>query len=154
MCGNGGILNVFSTSAPDSGERSASRPGQFTSGENSTSAQRTGGWVGHRAALDAVQKTKCLISAGNRTLRMSLYRLSHFGSEYNSQQLYMKVGIVILLWPFFSEAEPRAPRCAGWKALQMHPILRGWSMSLPFAKGINIPRSVEHRLFCVCMWFP
>jgi hypothetical protein len=41
------------TSALDGGEWSTSRPGRFTTGTN-----WVGGWVGHRAGLDTVEKRK------------------------------------------------------------------------------------------------
>jgi hypothetical protein len=47
------------TSALDEGERSASRPGRFTHGEERAPGTHwIGGWVGPRAVLDAVVKRK------------------------------------------------------------------------------------------------
>jgi hypothetical protein len=40
----------------DGGEWSPSHPCRFTSGEGAPGTQRTGGWVGPRASLDAVKK--------------------------------------------------------------------------------------------------
>jgi hypothetical protein len=45
-------------SALDGGEWSASRPGRFTPRERDAGTPWTGGWVGPRAALDAVVKRK------------------------------------------------------------------------------------------------
>jgi hypothetical protein len=55
------------TSALDTGEWSASRPGRFTSGERAFGTHRIGGWVGPSAGLDAVGKRENAIidSAGN-----------------------------------------------------------------------------------------
>jgi hypothetical protein len=46
------------TSALDGGERSASRPGRFTPRERAPETHLIGVWVGPRAVLDAVVKTK------------------------------------------------------------------------------------------------
>jgi hypothetical protein len=45
----------FLASALDEGEWSASRPGPFTPGER-TGTHWTGGWVGPRVGLEAVEK--------------------------------------------------------------------------------------------------
>jgi hypothetical protein len=89
---------------------------------------------------------------------MELYGLSHFGTENNPQQFHMKVGIAMTLRPLCSEAErpsgapaERAPSCAGREALQVQPILRGWSVFLPFGNGINIPRSINTDFVVVCV---
>jgi hypothetical protein len=37
------------------GERSGSRPGRYTPGEKAPGTHWLGGWVGSRAALDAVE---------------------------------------------------------------------------------------------------
>jgi hypothetical protein len=49
------------TSALDGGEWLASRPDRFTPGEIALRTYRTGGWVGPRAILDAVEKRKILL---------------------------------------------------------------------------------------------
>jgi hypothetical protein len=46
------------TLALDGGEWSASRPGRFTPRERAPGTHWIGGWVGHRAILDAVVKRK------------------------------------------------------------------------------------------------
>jgi hypothetical protein len=46
------------TSALDGGEWSASCPGHFTSRERAPGTHWLGGWVGPRASLDMVSKTK------------------------------------------------------------------------------------------------
>jgi hypothetical protein len=46
------------TSALDGGEWSASRPGRFIPRERAAGTHWIGGWVGHRAVLDAVVKRK------------------------------------------------------------------------------------------------
>jgi hypothetical protein len=46
------------TSAPDGGEWSASRSGRFTPRERAFDTHWIGGWVGPRAVLDAMVKTK------------------------------------------------------------------------------------------------
>jgi hypothetical protein len=46
------------TSALDGGERSASRPGSSTPRERAHGTHWIGGWVGHRAGLDAVVRRK------------------------------------------------------------------------------------------------
>jgi len=51
-------LHAFLTSAIDTGEWSASRPGRFSSRIRVPSTHRIGGWVGLRVGLDAVAKRK------------------------------------------------------------------------------------------------
>jgi hypothetical protein len=51
-------LHTFFTSALDWGERSASRLGRFTPRESVAGTHWLGGWVGPRAGLDAVVKSK------------------------------------------------------------------------------------------------
>jgi hypothetical protein len=46
------------TSALDGGACSASRPGRFTRGERAPGTHWIGGWVDHRASLDATEKRK------------------------------------------------------------------------------------------------
>jgi hypothetical protein len=80
--GSGGIVSPFLTPALDGGERSASRPGCFTSGEIVTGTHWIGGWVGPRACLHTMEKRKilriCLELNPGRTARsQSLYRLSY-----------------------------------------------------------------------------
>jgi hypothetical protein len=53
-------LQVFLTSALDGGEWSGSRPGRFTPGEETPSTHWIGGWVGTRAGLDVMVKTKIM----------------------------------------------------------------------------------------------
>jgi hypothetical protein len=55
---SGGKLHSFLTSALDGGEWSASRPGCITPRERAPGTHWIGGWVGPRAVLDAVVKTK------------------------------------------------------------------------------------------------
>jgi hypothetical protein len=55
------------TSALDRGEGSASRLGRFTPGERAPGPHWIGGLVGLRACLDAMEKRKYLVPAGNRT---------------------------------------------------------------------------------------
>jgi hypothetical protein len=49
------------------GEKSASRPDRFAYGEISAGTNWIGAWVGPRAGLNAVEKTKIPESAWNRT---------------------------------------------------------------------------------------
>jgi hypothetical protein len=56
--GSGAIALVFLTSALDGGELSASPPGLFSSRDGAPITHRTGGRVGLRAGLDAVEKIK------------------------------------------------------------------------------------------------
>jgi hypothetical protein len=51
-------LYIILTSALDGGEWSASRLGHFTPGERAPGTHFIGGWVGPRAGLDAVAKSK------------------------------------------------------------------------------------------------
>jgi hypothetical protein len=53
-------IYVFLTSALDGGERSASRPGSFTSEETDPGTHWIGVWMGPRAGVDAVAKWKYL----------------------------------------------------------------------------------------------
>jgi hypothetical protein len=55
MLGSGGIAPSFLTSAVDGGELSASRPGRFTLCDKALATHWTGGWMGPRAGLDAVE---------------------------------------------------------------------------------------------------
>jgi hypothetical protein len=61
---------------------SASRPGHFTPGERGPGTHKIGGWVGPRAAVDAVEKRKILPLLGIEprpcpARSPSLYRLSY-----------------------------------------------------------------------------
>jgi hypothetical protein len=49
-------IHIFLTSALAGGEWSASRPGRFTSREIAPGTHLIGGWVGHGAGLDDVEK--------------------------------------------------------------------------------------------------
>jgi hypothetical protein len=51
-------FHAFLTTAAVGGEWSASRLGRFTPGERTLGTHRIGGWVGPRAGLDAVTKSK------------------------------------------------------------------------------------------------
>jgi hypothetical protein len=76
-----GIAAPFLTSALDGGEWLASRPGRFTPGERAPNKHWTGGWVGPRVGLDAVEKRKiyhCLESNPGPSSPL-LYRLSYPG---------------------------------------------------------------------------
>jgi hypothetical protein len=50
----------FLTSAPDGSELSTLHPGRFTPRETAPGTHCTGGWVGSRDSLDAVEKIKIL----------------------------------------------------------------------------------------------
>jgi hypothetical protein len=56
--------HFFFTSALVGGEWSNSRPGRFTPGESTSGTPSAGGWVGPRAGLDDVEKTKILDPIG------------------------------------------------------------------------------------------
>jgi hypothetical protein len=56
---SGGIAPPFLTTALDGGEWSASRPGRFTPGEVGPGTSWIGGWVGHKAGLDAMKRKSC-----------------------------------------------------------------------------------------------
>jgi hypothetical protein len=58
MLGNRGIAPPILTSAQGRGEWSASDFCRFTPGERAIITHWIGGWVGPRAGLDAVEKTK------------------------------------------------------------------------------------------------
>jgi hypothetical protein len=49
-------LRAFLTSAADGGEWSNSSPGRFTPGKRDNSTHSTGGWVGPRTDMGAVEK--------------------------------------------------------------------------------------------------
>jgi hypothetical protein len=49
-----------------------SRPDRFTPGERAPGAHWTGGWVGPRAGLDAMENRKSVAFASNRTPTMQL----------------------------------------------------------------------------------
>jgi hypothetical protein len=53
--GSGGIAPTFLTSALDEGVWSASRSYRFTPGERLPGTHWTGGWVGPRTCLDAME---------------------------------------------------------------------------------------------------
>jgi hypothetical protein len=57
-------IHIFLTLALVGGEWSASRPGRFTPKETAPGANWTGGWVGPRARLDDVEKSKFLTLPG------------------------------------------------------------------------------------------
>jgi hypothetical protein len=57
-------IHIFLTSALAGGEWSVSRPGRFTPGERAPGTHWIGGWVGHRAGLDDVEKRKFLTLPG------------------------------------------------------------------------------------------
>jgi hypothetical protein len=61
--GCGGIAPPFLTSAVDGGEWSASHPCHLTAGERARGAHCTGGCLGPRAGLDAVENRKNLATA-------------------------------------------------------------------------------------------
>jgi hypothetical protein len=82
--------STFSWQWHVAGERSALRPGRFTTGERAPGTQWIGGWMGPRTGLDDVRRRKFLILPGLelRTLRRPasnqlLYRLGYPGS-YNT----------------------------------------------------------------------
>jgi hypothetical protein len=81
-------LHAFLTSALDGGEWSASCPGRFTPSETAPSTHWIGGWVGHRAVLDAVVKREISTPTGNGTLEPRL------SSSQNSR--YTDWAIVVL----------------------------------------------------------
>jgi hypothetical protein len=56
-------IHIFLTSALV-GEWSASRPGRFTPRERAPGTHWIGGWVGSRAGIDDVEKTKYLTLPG------------------------------------------------------------------------------------------
>jgi hypothetical protein len=71
-------LNAFLTKVLDGGEWSASRPRHFTPGKRAPVFYWMGGWMGSKAGLDAVVKTKFpfLTPAGSRTPVIQLITLS------------------------------------------------------------------------------
>jgi hypothetical protein len=77
------LIHIFLTSAVAGGERSASRPGYFTSGERAPGTHLIG-WVGPGAGLDDVEKRKYLTIPGlelrpldHSACSQSLYRLRY-----------------------------------------------------------------------------
>jgi hypothetical protein len=56
--GSGGIVHEFLTSVVEGGEWSASRPDRFTPRKRAPGIHWIGGWVGTRAGLDAVMKSR------------------------------------------------------------------------------------------------
>jgi hypothetical protein len=52
--------HIFLTAALVGGEWSASRPGRFTAKEGALGTHWIGGWAGHRADLDNMEKRKFL----------------------------------------------------------------------------------------------
>jgi hypothetical protein len=69
---------VFLSSELDGDEWSASRCGRFTPGEITSITYRIGGWVGPRAAVDAVGKKKQSLPLPGIELWSSLPLLSHY----------------------------------------------------------------------------
>jgi hypothetical protein len=90
---SGGIAPPFLTSALDRGERSASRPGRFTTVEIAPGTHWAGGWVGPRIGLDVTKKIKMLHLLGiePQLSRPQLYRLSYPGSKecYGHREIKM-----------------------------------------------------------------
>jgi hypothetical protein len=82
LWGTGVITPPFLTSAPDAGERSASRLGRFTPREIAADNHWIGGWVGPRAGLDVVEKRKILrcreINPDRPGRSPSLYRTTRY----------------------------------------------------------------------------
>jgi hypothetical protein len=72
--------HIFCISALAGGECSASRPGRFIPGERGPGTHSLGGWVGHRAGLDNVEKRKFLTLPG--------LELRPLGRPALSQSLY------------------------------------------------------------------
>jgi hypothetical protein len=77
-------MYIFLTSALAGGEWSASRPCRFTPGERAPSTHWIGGWVGPRAGMDDLEKSKFLTLSGlelrplSRSARSQpLYRLRY-----------------------------------------------------------------------------
>jgi hypothetical protein len=62
-----GTVPSFLTSALDEGEWSDSRPSRFTPGERTVFTHLIQGWVGHRAAMGAMEKRKILTLPGIET---------------------------------------------------------------------------------------
>jgi hypothetical protein len=83
-----GRVHAFLTSALDGGEWSASRPCCFTPGKTAPGTHCIGGWVGPKAGLDVMEKSKisCTYRESNadssvvQTVAQSLYRLSYSDS--------------------------------------------------------------------------
>jgi hypothetical protein len=73
--------SVFLTPALVGGEWSASRPSRFTPGESAPGTHLLGGWVGHRAGLDDVEKRKFVTLPG--------LELRLLGLPVRSQSLYL-----------------------------------------------------------------
>jgi hypothetical protein len=71
--GSKDTASPFLTSELVGGEWSASRPCRSTPGERGSGTHSTGGWVGPRARLDAVEKRKKFCTAGNRPEPSSPY---------------------------------------------------------------------------------
>jgi hypothetical protein len=88
---SGGIAPPFPTSAADGGVWSVSRAGHLTSGERALGTHWTGGWVGPRAGLDAVETTKILPLPGIEPRPCSpqpvLYQLSYPDSSWYGKPL-------------------------------------------------------------------
>jgi hypothetical protein len=57
-------IHVFLTLALVGGEWSASRLGRFTPGERAPGTHWIGGWVGPRASVDSMEKSKFLTLPG------------------------------------------------------------------------------------------
>jgi hypothetical protein len=64
--GSGDVVSTFLTTALNEGDRRASRPGRFSSGEKFNSTNRRGDWVGQKTSLDVVEKRKNITLTGNR----------------------------------------------------------------------------------------
>jgi hypothetical protein len=79
--GFGGIAPPFLTSALVGGQWSASHPGSFTPGEINPGTHWIGGWVGPRAGLNTLEKSKTLPLSGMEprpsSPSPSVYRLSY-----------------------------------------------------------------------------
>jgi hypothetical protein len=82
-------IHIFYTSALLGGERSTTRPGRFTPGERSAGTDWIVGWVGPRARVDDVEKSKILTVSilelrplGRPDRGQTLYRLRYPSSHY------------------------------------------------------------------------
>jgi hypothetical protein len=108
MWGCRGIAPPFLTSVLDGGEWSASRSGRFIPGEGASGTHWMGGWVGPRAGLDRVKKSKISFSCrelnpGRPGRSPPLYRLSSYNKRLDRWRFMYPIYVLLLRLEYFSQ---------------------------------------------------
>jgi hypothetical protein len=85
----------------------------FTRGERAPGTHWIGGWVGPRAGLDDVEKTKIALpyrksNHGRPARSLLLYRLSYRVRKISQKSisvLFAKIRLIIFLWAFYTRMQ-------------------------------------------------